>query len=278
MTQKTKSKILNTALVFVITVMMLFPLYWIFVSSVMPTSAVMSLQPPLIPKWQEISFAAYADIFAKSPLLTWLKNSIVITIFSTALSVVISTLAGYSLSRYDSFGQKLMGFFLIVNKMLPGTLIIIPMFIMFSAVKLINNPIAVIMANITAIIPFATWMMKGFFDDIPQELEEAATVDGCSTFKALLLVIIPLAMPGLAAIAIYSSIFSWGEFLFARTLMLNPDHWTMTIGTASFLGEYTINWNGLMAASVVSMIPMVIIFFLFESFLVKGLTTGSLKG
>jgi multiple sugar transport system permease protein len=261
----------------VIAFILLFPLYWMLMSSVLPSSVILSLHPPLFPPLSAINFESYSKIFMHSPILLWFYNSLVITIGSAVFSMVIATLAGYSLSRYKTRGQAIMGFFLLVNRMLPGTLLIIPLFIMFSKIHMLNNPLSVILANITAIVPFATWMMKGFFDTIPNDLEEAASVDGCSRLETLYRVILPLTLPGFAATGIYSAVLAWSDFLFSRTLLTQNNHWTMTIGAVSFIGDTMIDWSSLMAVGMIAVIPMVIVFFFLEPFLVSGMTSGSVK-
>jgi multiple sugar transport system permease protein len=270
--------IVTTLVVVVLVVVLLFPLYWMFMTSILPSSVVLSRHPPLLPPLSEISFDAYRTIIDRRPILRWFANSTVITLGSAVMSMIIATLAGYSLSRFRTRGQLAMGYLLLVNRMLPGTLLIIPLYVMFSQAHLINNPRALVLANSTAIVPFSTWMMKGFFDGIPIELEDAAMVDGASQIRAMVDVILPLTTPGLAATAIYSAILAWSDFLFSRTLLLNPDRWTVTVGMASFVGEHMIDWSSLMAAGIISIAPILLLFIFLEPFLVSGMTSGSVKG
>jgi multiple sugar transport system permease protein len=186
-------------------------------------------------------------------------------------------MAGYSLSRFRTKAQQAAGVTLLVSKMLPSTLIVIPFFVMFSSFKLINSPLALMLANASVGVPFATWMMKGFFDSIPRELEEAAMVDGCTPLTALLRIILPLARPGVSAAAIYLAIVTWSDLVFARTLMQDSTKWTLPVGLSSFVGEYQVEWANLMAVGAISLIPVVILFILLEPFLVSGLTQGGVK-
>jgi len=255
----------------------LFPVYWIFVTSVLPSSLVLSRQPPLVPPLDSMSFAAYAEVLRRRPVLTWLMNSTIVVVGSVTLSLVISALAGYSLSRFQSPAQRVAGGTLLLSKMLPGSLIVIPFFVMFTTIKLIDSLFGLILANVAVGVPFATWMMKGFFDTLPRELEQAAAIDGCSPLQALWYVILPLAKPGLAACGIYLAIVAWSEFVFARTLVTQPNNWVVTVGLQSFVGEYLVDWPALMAAGVVSLLPMFFLFVLLEPFLVSGLTSGAVK-
>ena len=140
---------------------------------------------------------------------------------------------------------------------------------------LIETRLGLVLANTAAAVPFTTWMLKGFFDAIPRELEQAAMIDGCSRLAAFAYVIVPLARPGLAACAIYLAILTWSDFVFARTLINDQARWTVTTGLVSLIGEHAIDWPVLMAAGVVTMIPMAVLFVVLEPFLVSGLTTGS---
>ena len=253
----------------------LFPVYWMVVTAVLPTAKVLAREPALLPTLADIDFRAFSVVFERKPLATWLLNSTLVTIGSTAISLVISALAGYSLSRFRTLAQELTGLTLLLTKMLPASLIVIPFFIMASTFHLIDSLWALMLANAAVGVPFATWLLKGFFDGIPRELEQAAMIDGCGHLRAFAYVIIPLARPGLAACAIYLAILSWSDFVFARTLINDQGRWTITTGIVSFIGEHGIDWPALMAAGTISMMPMVVLFVVLEPFLVSGLTTGS---
>jgi len=265
------------ALALITVSLVLFPIYWMLVTSVLPSSIVLSRNPPLIPPLERLSFDAYIEVFRRRPVFIWLANSTIVAVASTLASLVIASLAGYSLSRFNTRAQRVAGATLLLTKMLPGSLIVIPFFVMFTTAHLIDTRAALVLANISVGVPFATWMMKGFFDTLPRELEQAAVIDGCTPLQALWYVIIPLARPGLAACAIYLAIVAWSEFVFARTLVTKSDLWTVTVGLQSFVGEYLVDWPALMAAVVVSLAPMLVLFLLLEPFLVSGLTSGAVK-
>lgn len=257
---------------------LLFPLYWMLMTSVVPTSELLTRTPPLLPLGEGVTADAYGDVIAERPVLAWLYNSAFVTLWSALIASAVSALAGYSLSRFRTRGHQAMGFTLLFSRMLPGTLLIVPIYALVSTVGLINNLWSLVFVNVVAIVPFTTWMMKGFVDGIPPDLEDAARVDGCSRLGALRRVVLPLIRPGLAATVTYSAVLAWSDFLFARTLMATPDGWTVTVGIASFIGEYSVDWSGLMAIGIVSMLPLVIVFALLEPFLVRGMTAGSVKG
>jgi multiple sugar transport system permease protein len=253
----------------------LFPVYWMALTSLVPSELTRARSPVLLPPLSAISLDAYSAVLARKPVLSWLFNSIVVTFGSTAISLTIATLAGYSLSRFKSRAQQGAGFALLVSKMLPGSLIVIPFFIAFSSFGLIDSRWGLILANAAVGVPFATWLMKGFFDGIPRELELAAMLDGCSRAQAVWHVVLPLARPGLAASGIYLAIVTWSDFVFARTLVSSPDLWVLNVGLQSFLGEYLVDWSSLMAVGMIALAPVFVLFMLLEPFLVSGMTQGA---
>ena len=258
-------------------IVILFPVYWMFVTSLLPTSIVLSRDPPLLPPLASASFAAYGEVFARKPVLRWFFNSAAVTCGSVAIALVVSTLAGYSLSRYRTRGQQAAGFVLLLSKMLPPTLIVIPFFIMFTTFGMIDSLWGLMLANAAVGVPFASWLLKGFFDGIPLELEQAAMIDGCSELGAMWRITLPLARPGMAASAVYLAIVAWADFVFARTLVSKPDNWLLTVGLQSFVGEHAVDWTMLMAAGSISLLPVLILFLLLEPFLVSGMTQGAVN-
>lgn len=265
------------ALIILAVVILAFPLYWMVVTSFTTRSALLD-NIKVLPKLGNMTLGNFTKILDAHPILTWFGNSIFVTAFSTIVAIIVSTMAAYSMSRYKYRSTNFLGFFLLVVRMLPETLLVVPLYMMFTNMKLINNYASLIISNITFIIPFATWMMKGYFDSIPNTLEEAARIDGCSRVQAMRKVIIPLATPGIAATATYSAILGWSEFLFARTFITQPDKWTITVGISSLMGEYTIIWGEVMAAAAISIIPIALVFIFLEKYMVAGVTAGAVKG
>lgn len=274
---KSRRPLLWTLGVALLCAVLLFPFYWMLVTAVLPTAQVLAREPTLVPALSDISLRAFAVAFERKPLATWLANSLIVTVGATSISLVIASLAGYSLSRFRTRAQELTGLTLLLTKMLPGSLIVIPFFIMASTFHLIDSLWALMLANAAVGVPFATWLLKGFFDGIPRDLEQAAMIDGCSHLSAFVFIIVPLARPGLAACAIYLAILSWSDFVFAKTLVNDQARWTITTGMVSFIGEHGIDWSALMAAGIISLAPMVVLFLLLEPFLVSGMTSGSQK-
>ncbi len=255
---------------------LIFPVYWMVITALAPVNKLRAFPPsfwPADPQWQTLVY-----VLTERPIPLWLWNSLLAALGATALSTSVSILAAYSLSRFRVRGGQSMGLFILVAKMLPATLLVIPLFAVFRELKLIGSLWSIILAHATLIVPFSTWMLKGYFDTIPRELEQAAQVDGCSPLGALFRVILPIATPGLAATALYGIVLSWSDFAFARTfLTAEQSNWTANVGIATFKGEYITDWNVVMAGSLFAALPIMLIYLFLERYLVGGLTAGAEK-
>lgn len=262
--------------VIVVCGLVIFPIYWMFNTSLAPTTQLRAFPPKWFPS--EPQWSVYTNLFMDRPMALWLFNSTKVALISTAISIVVSVLAGYSLSRFRVRGTRGVGIFVLTSRMLPSTLLIIPLFIFMRQLGLLGNHMSLILAHVTFIIPFAIWMLKGYFDSLPKELEEAAMIDGCNPLNALTKVILPISAPGIAATTLYGFILSWSDFLFARTFLANSaGNWTVPVGIATLKGEFLIDWNVIMAGALVGTIPIVVIYLFLERFLVSGLSAGAVK-
>lgn len=264
------------ALVAVTCAILVFPIYWLVVTALSEPSQLRQLPPsfwPAEPRW-----GVFGQIMAERPILLWLGNSALAAIGAVAISMVVSVLAGYSLSRFRVRGGQSLGLFILTAKMLPATLLVIPLFGIFRNLELIGSLWSIILAHATLIIPFTTWMLKGYFDTIPHELEQAAMVDGCSPLGALVRVILPVSAPGLAATALYGFVLSWSDYAYARTFLTNAQgNWTANLGITTMKGEYISNWSDISAASILVALPILAIYLFLERYLVGGLTAGAEK-
>jgi multiple sugar transport system permease protein len=271
-------KILAWIVLAAFVVVTLFPFYWMVMTAIMPTDRILSRSPSLWPDPAVASLRAFVNVFADKPFLAWMGNSLLVSLTATAVSLVVSTLAGYSLSRFTDRPQQALGAALLISKLIPASLILIPLFIVYQTLGLFDSYAGLVMANMTIGVPLAAWLMKGFFDRVPRELEQAAMIDGASQLQAFRLVVLPLVRPGLAASGVYIILNCWSEFIFARTLMSTPARQVLTVGMQSFVGEQMVDWAELMAAGTVSVLPAIVLFIFLEPFLVSGMTKGALAG
>lgn len=221
--------------------------------------------------------ANYRKVLGDLDFTVYLRNSAYVALGSTVASLVIGTPAAYALARLPIRGREWWARAILFTRMVPAVVLVVPMFVLFGKLNLLGTYPALIAAHTTFNLPIVVWMMRSFFEDLPPELEEAALVDGSGRFGAFLRVALPLASPGLAATAILCLLFSWNEFLFALVLS-GQDTQTVPIGVASFIGTVSVDWGGSSAAAVVAMVPIFILGFAAQRFLVRGLTFGAVKG
>ena len=264
------------AAVIVTVVLLLFPIYWMTITALSPANQLRSFPPVFFP--EDPQWGVFSELLATQPFALWLKNTIFIAVATMVLALSVSILAAYALSRYRLRGGTTIGLFILTSKMLPATLLVIPFFAIFKQLGLVGSLWSVVITQSTLIVPFCTWLLKGYFDTIPEELEHAALVDGCSPLATIFRIVLPVAAPGLAATALYAFVISWSDFLFARTfLQTSESQWTLNMGIAALKGEYITDWNVIMAASLMASIPILLVFLFLERFLVGGLASGAEK-
>jgi multiple sugar transport system permease protein len=266
----------------VITVLSLFtilPLYVMITSSLKPLSDVRGD----FTWWpSRITFRPFIDMWSTVPLARYFVNSTIVSLSATLASLVIAIFASYAVSRYRFRGRSVFTTTVLSTQMFPGVLFLLPLFIIFVnldqnfGIQLVGTRIGLILTYLTFSLPFSIWMLAGYFDGIPRELDEAAQVDGCSAIGALLRVVLPAARPGVIAVAIYGFMTAWGEVLFA-SVMTTSSNRTLAIGLRQYSTETNVYWNEVMAASLVVSLPVVIGFLLLQRYFVAGLTSGSIK-
>jgi multiple sugar transport system permease protein len=259
-------------------VVTLFPVYWIAANSFKLDIDIFAVPPEWFPFNPTLKH--YDAAFVQRPFLLYALNSFIIAVASTLVSLVFGTLAGYALARFRYPGQwrYQISFWILSTRMMPPIVTIIPLYIAFNYLDMLNTKPAVAIAYTAFNLPFATWMMKSYFQDLPVELEEAAIVDGDTRWGAFLRVALPLARPGLAATAIFCLIVSWNEFLLALILTLTARSQTLPIGIAGRVTQYTTYWGEISAAGFMACIPIMIFAFIVQKHLVRGLSFGAVKG
>ena len=196
---------------------------------------------------------------------------------STLVSVVLACLAGYGFSRFRFRGSRFLQFLFLVTQMVPAILLLLPYFILMKQLSLLNTYTSLILAYTSFSLPFCTWMLKGFFDSIPTELDDAAMIDGCSRIHVLVRVVMPLALPGVAATAVFSFLVAWNHYLFAMGLATDPNMYTLPVGISSTMGEFRIQWNELMAGAVIASFPLCSSIPISKGILFRGLRPGQLR-
>jgi len=219
------------------------------------------------------------DISASIKFLTYFKNSIIVAISTVAVTLLLATPAAYAFSRIPFKGKKNLIYFVLVSQMLPIVIILIPIYRSFLKLSLVSTYPGLVLSYMVFTLPFSIWILKGYFDGIPRELDNAAKVDGCTRMQTMIKVILPNVTPGLTAASIVVFIQSWDEFMISLTLMDKDSMRTLPVGIIqSFVGQFTIKWGEMMAASVITTIPVVILFMFLSTYLIGGLTAGAVKG
>jgi len=254
----------------------IFPFYWMINTSLKPQSEVFQSPPSFFPThW---TLAGYTRVLATRAVGRYFWNSAVVSVGSTLLAMALSALAAYGFSRFRMRWERPLILILLLTQMLPGTLLIIPYFQLMAKLGLINTYLALILAYVSFALPFSTWMLIGFFRSIPLELDEAAMVDGCGRIGAFWRVILPLSLPGLVAVAIFTFLLAWNAYVFALVLTTDPKMFPLSVGIANLMGEYQVIWNEMMAAAVLATLPVFILYGFLERYLVQGITAGAVKG
>lgn len=254
----------------------LFPFYWMLNTSLKPASEVFASPPTFVSAhW---SLDAYASLLANRPVARYFVNSLVVALGSTVLSIVLAALAAYGVTRFFPRGALPFVLFLLFTKMLPETLLIIPYFQLMSDLGLLNTYWALILAYSSFALPFSVWMLIGFFRSIPRELDEAALIDGAGVLQTFFRVILPLARPGLVAVALFTFLIAWNSYVWALVLTTDASMFVLSVGIANMVGEYRVQWNELMAAAVIAAVPVMALYSLLERHLVDAITAGAVKG
>lgn len=257
-------------------VLVLFPIYWMIVSSIRPGRYTISYPPAFWP--EEIRWTAFFELFETIPIALWLKNTFIVSLGTTAVCLVLSILGAYALSRFRWRGRGLFGFSLLGTQMLPEALLIIPIFIIFRQLGLLDTLQGLVVADAAFVVPIGVWILKGFFDTIPGEICEAAQVDGCGRLEVLWRIILPLALPALVAVSVVAFFEGWNEYLFASTFITSSELRVASIGLASFIGELATPVELVLAGATVFTVAPVVFYLLMQRYIVSGLTGGAVKG
>lgn len=256
-------------------VFLLFPFYWMFVTSVKPNAEIYAT--PLIYWPREFTWATYEKLFGYFDFFKYMKNSLIVAVCTMILSLIVSTLAAYAFSRYNFPGRKVLMAVFLSNNMFPTVLLMIPLYSIMRQMGLLYTPGGLVLAYTTFTIPFSVWLIQGFIRDVPFSLEEAALVDGCNRVRAFLRIFLPVLTPCLLAAGVYMFMQAWNEYTLA-SMFTNPATRTIPVALNSLIGQLGVEWDMLCAGGTIAVIPVCIMFFFAQKRLVAGLTAGAVKG
>ncbi|MFH8989872.1 sugar ABC transporter permease [Streptomyces sp. NPDC017940] len=262
---------LHTTLLLAAAVAVLPPL-WLLVTSFKPKSEAFSTAIV-----KDFTLGNYDHVVNDTEFLSWVGNSLLVVGLTTVIGVFISATTGYAVSRFRFPGMRPLMWLLLITQMFPVAVLIVPLYNLLAGLGLLNQPMGLVLTYLTIAVPFCAWMMKGYFDTIPVEIDEAGRVDGLNPFGTFWRLIVPLAKPGLAVTGFYSFITGWAEVAYASAFMTGEENLTLAGGLQTFVNQYTSDWGSLTAAAVIVAVPAAVIFGFVQRHLVSGLTAGATK-
>ena len=269
-------KWVGNSLLVVMLVWTLVPFYWMIATSLKKDKEIYGFEATLIPRQPTLS--NYTRLFTTTPFVKYLRNSTIIALGNTLASLLCACLGAYALARLRFPGRGLIARGLVVSYLVPPSLLFIPLFAVLATLSLIDTHQGLILTYLGFSVPFCTWLLMGYFRTVPLELEEAALVDGCSRLGTLVRIILPMSLPALAVVAFFSFTQSWNEFLYANVFVNSVEVRTITMGLTLFVVEDVFFWGPMMGASFLSALPPVLLYLVFQRWVVKGLTLGGVKG
>ncbi|WMX49018.1 carbohydrate ABC transporter permease [Streptomyces roseicoloratus] len=254
-------------------VIAVFPVLWVLLTSLKP--AKFATTTDFV---KEPTLENYTNLLNDTPFLTWFGNSLLVAALTTLLGVFVSSTTGYAVSRFRFPGKRGLMWTLLITQMFPVAVLIVPIYNIMASMGLLNTSTGLVVTYLTIAVPFCAWMMKGFFDTIPKEIDESGYVDGLTPFGTFWRLILPLAKPGIAVTAFYSFITAWGEVAYASAFMVGDENMTLAGGLQKFVNQYGAQWGPMTAASVLIAIPAALVFLLAQRHLVTGMSAGAVKG
>lgn len=254
----------------------LLPYFWILSTSLKTESATYAKIPSFIPN--PVTFANYDQIFHDRNILSYFKNTIVIALLSTGISVVVAVFGAYGFSRFRFPGRTPLLFSILFTRVLPRVSLLVPFYVILSKLSLINTYQGIILVYLIIGMPVTIWLLKGYIDALPYEVEEAAVVDGCNPMQVLFRIVIPMVAPAIASIAMFAFILAWNEFLFPLLIAKDSSTRPISVGLAFFIDDVNVQWGALMAASILMSIPAIVAFSFAQRYIIKGLSEGAVKG
>lgn len=279
MGRKAKKRLINVVRFFILLfffLLVVLPIYWMLVTSFKTNAEIVDAQQ--ITYYPHVfTTENYQSLFNMLDYGVYLKDSIIVTLATAVFVVILSIFGGYGLARYKFRGKGAMLLYFLITQMIPSILVIIPMYIVYSNMGIINTRLSLFIFYAITNLPFCVITMRSFFERIPYSLEEAAWVDGCGHFQTLWKIVLPVMFPGIVAVFVFAFIGAWNE-LIAGTIFINtPDMWTIPVGLKSLIGKYNVQWGALMAGGILALLPTGIMFVFVQKYVVQGLTSGAVK-
>ncbi len=269
-------RVLTHVVLIAVVLVTLYPIIQIMGISLRPGDKLYSTSLSLIP--EGASLTAYKVILFEKPFMLWLRNSAIVSISVTLIGVALAATSGYAFSRYRFYGHKPLLVSFLITQMFPATMLLLPLYILLQKLHLLNSLLGLLVVYVTTALPFCVWTMKGYYDSIPRDLEEAALIDGLGPMGAFLRIVLPLSLPALTITALFSFMAAWSEFIVARVVLQNSNLYTLPLGLEGLAGTFQTEWANYAAGSVLVSVPVVVLFLLLNRFLVSGLTLGGVKG
>ena len=262
----------------ILLVILLFPLFWTFITSLKTEQEIFQIPPTWYPHVLNTkSYAAQIETGDFNMFASFF-NSFAISMGAMLIAVVLAVPASFAIARYKFKGRKFMLLFFLVSQMLPVSVLLTPMFIMFKGINVYNTWGSAILADATIGIPFSVLILKNYFASIPAALEEAAYIDGCNRLSAFFRILVPVAKPGVVVCAVFSFLYAWGDLAYGMTFILDQQKRPITAGIFNFMGQYGTKWSYLTAFAIVAIIPVVLIFVFMQKYIISGMTNGAVKG
>lgn len=259
-----------------VAVIAIVPILWGLVTALKPTAQILTYPPQWIPR--PFSFESFVQVWQQSNLPIYFRNSIFVTLVALVASLILSVHAAYGLARFNFRGKGALLVAILATSMIPGIAILVPLYNLSVHTKLYNTFTGMIIVYAAWNVPILVWLLKGFFESVPVELEEAALVDGCGRLRAFYRIVLPISQPGLLAASIMVVMFVWNDFLIAFTMSISEERRLLPVGLYTYISNYGVEWGQLMAATVIALAPVMIAFFLMQRWLVQGLMAGAVKG
>ena len=267
---------LSYAVLVVLALMVLFPFYWMTVTSFKSEDQMRSLVSMFWPR--PFATENYQQLVTKTEFVAWYKNSVFVSVTSTLLATAVGTIGAYALARLKFFGRGFLASATLITYLVPPSILFIPLYAQMRSLGLANSLAGLIAAYPSFTVPFVTWLLMGYFESIPEELEEAAMIDGATRFGAFYRIVLPLSMPGVLAAGLYAFTQAWNEFLYALVFITDGKLRTLPVGLASFITGDVYGWGSLMSGAVLTTLPVIAAYIYLQKYMVEGLTAGSVKG